>query len=161
MQQTSVDTLYRKHPSTKIQHAVDLLLGGYMCSESIVMAFADGHGLAPETVARAAYGFAGGMTQGKTCGAVTGAIMIIGLKYGPGLRRDPYVRDRCIQLIQEFCHRFRIRRQTLECRTILSMNQIDFNDPEAMKTLRAKKLCDKIVRDAAEILEALCSEVES
>jgi hypothetical protein len=43
----------------------------------------------------------------------------------------------------------------------LSMNQVDFRDPEAMKSLRRKKLCDKIVRDAAEILDALFLEAES
>jgi C_GCAxxG_C_C family probable redox protein len=137
------------------------MLGGYMCSESILMAFADGADLAPETAARMAGGFAGGMAQGKTCGAVTGAIMAIGLKYGQGLRRDPFVKDRCFQLVQEFCHRFRTRRQTLECRVILAMNQVDFSDPEAMRSLREKKLCDKIVKDAAEILETLFLEEAS
>jgi hypothetical protein len=43
----------------------------------------------------------------------------------------------------------------------LSMNQVDFRDPEAMKSLRGKRLCDKIVRDAAEILDALFLEAES
>ena len=66
--------------SDRVKCAVDLLLRGYMCSESVVMAFGGEFGLDPEVATRISGGFAGGMAQGKTCGAVAGAIMVIGLK---------------------------------------------------------------------------------
>lgn len=83
--------------SSSAEYAVHLGKQGYTCSESVVMAFADRIGLAPETAARIACGFAGGMAQGKTCGAVTGAIMVIGMKYGAGPGRAAYARDLCFQ----------------------------------------------------------------
>ncbi len=147
--------------SKKAGEAVDLMLKGYMCSESILMAFAREFGLDLEIAAKITGGLAGGMAQGKTCGAVTGAIMVIGLKYGAGLIRDPYSKDRCFQMTQEFSHRFKTRRKSLECRDILSMHNINQKDPEEMKNLREKKICDKIVADSAEILEELFLEETS
>ena len=139
-------------------HAADLLMKGYTCSESVVMAFANEFDLDPEIATRISGGFAGGMAQGKTCGAVTGAIMVIGLKYGAGLGRDRYSKELCYQITQEFSHRFMTRRKSLECGEILAMNDINPSDPEAMKGLRDKGLCDRIVKDSAEILEELFSE---
>lgn len=144
--------------SNKAKYAVDLMMRGYMCSESILMAFANEFAIDPETASRIAGGFAGGMAQGKTCGAVTGAIMIIGLQYGAGLVRDQYSRDMCFQTTQEFSHRFIERRKTVECDEILLKNRINPKDPEDMKNLREKGLCDKIVKDAVEILEELLNE---
>ncbi len=152
-----VDYTHSSMPN-KVDEAVDLMLRGYMCSESIVMAFAGEFGLSLELAAKITGGLAGGMAQGKTCGAVTGAIMVIGLKYSAGLTRDPYSKEMCFQMTQEFSHRFKERRKSLECGDILLMHNINQKDPEAMKNLREKKICDKIVADSAEILEDLFSE---
>jgi C_GCAxxG_C_C family probable redox protein len=147
-----------KIESSKTKKAVDYAERGYMCSESIVMAFADELGLEPDIAAKISGGFAGGMAQGKTCGAVTGAIMVIGLKYGAGLVRDQYSKDMCFQITQEFSHCFLSRRKSLECAEILIMNNINPKDPEEMKNLREKRLCNKIIKDATEILENLFKE---
>ena len=147
--------------SNKSKDAIDYGERGYMCSESIVMAFAEEFGLGLEIAAKISCGFAGGLAQGKTCGAVTGAIMVIGLKYGAGLIRDQYSKDICSQIIQEFSHRFMDRRKSLECSEILLMNKINSKDPVTMRNLREKKLCDKIIKDAAEILEDLLREERS
>lgn len=136
-------------------NAVDLALTGYTCSESIIIAFANDLGIEPDIAAKISVGFAGGMAHGKTCGAVTGAIMAIGLKYGAGLIKNQYAKDRCFHNTQEFFCRFKARRKTVECGKILMMNNINPNNPEEIRTLRDKKLCDKIIRDAAEILEEI------
>lgn len=150
--------MLKKIESNKVKKAVDYAERGYMCSESIVMAFVEEFGLKPDIAARISSGFAGGMAQGKTCGAVTGAIMVIGLKYGAGLIRDQYSKDMCFQITQEFSQCFLSRRKSLECTEILLMNNINPKDPEEMKNLREKRLCDKIIKDAAEILEDLFKE---
>ena len=80
------------------------------------------------------------MAQGKTCGVVTGAVIIIGLKYGAGLIRNQYAKDRCSFVTQEFSHRFKSRIKSLECSEILLMNHINFKNPEEMKKLREKNL---------------------
>lgn len=155
---TGTEALSSALGSASVNYAVELMLDGFMCSEAVVMAFAKEFGLKPEIALKISSGFAGGMAQGKTCGAVTGAIMLIGLKYGAGLQRDQYLKERCFQVTQEFSHRFMMRRKSLECDDILILNQIDPRDPEEMKHLREKRLCDKIVKDAVEILEVLFQE---
>lgn len=138
--------------------AVDYLQRGYMCSESIVLAFADDFKFCRETAAKISGGFGGGMAQGKICGAVTGAVMVIGLKYGAGFKRCQYSKELCFFVTQEFSHRFISRRKTLECNEILLMNNVDFKNPDEMIKLREKKICINVVKDAVEILEELLSE---
>lgn len=141
--------------------AVSLINDGHTCSASILMAYAPQFGLTPETAARLTAGFAGGLAQGKTCGAVTAAVMVIGLKYGPGLCVDPYKKELCVYLTQEFCHRFRQKRRTTQCSKILVHNGVDPSDPVQMKHLRGKKICDKIVNDAVVILDQLFCETNA
>ncbi len=130
-------------------------MAGHSCSQSMVMGYADQFNLSQDTAARLASGFAGGLAQGKTCGAVTGAIMVVGLKYGPKSLKDAYGKDHCYQVTQEFCHRFKILRKTIECFDILKMNKIDPGNPDTMKNLRGTGLCAHIVTDAQEILDEL------
>ncbi len=148
------NNLYTK----KADQAVDILMEGYMCSESVAMAFAEDFGLDPFLAARMSSGFAGGMAQGKICGAVTGSVMVIGLKYGSGIVKDQYSRDVCSQITQEFFNSYVNRRNTVECKQILIMNGVNPGNQEEMKYLREKKICDKIVRDAVEILDEIFQE---
>ena len=62
--------------------SVDLMVQGFSCAEAIVMAFADECGLESGLASRiaAGFGFAAGPAQEKTCGAVIGAMIVIGLK---------------------------------------------------------------------------------
>ena len=73
--------------------AVQYLLNGFSCSEAIVLSYAEAYHLDRDIALRIAGGFGGGMATLKTCGAVTGALMIIGLKFGAGMSQDPYRRD--------------------------------------------------------------------
>ncbi|WDP89346.1 MAG: C_GCAxxG_C_C family protein [Desulfobacter sp.] len=138
--------------------AVNKLLEGYSCSESILMAYAPYFDLPPELAGRLAAGFSGGFAQGKTCGAVTAATVVIGLKFGPGLTPDPYKKDLCLIKIQELFHRFEKRHYTTNCGKILTQSGVDPKDPEQIKQLRQKKICNKIVYDAAVILDDLLGE---
>ena len=55
---------------------------GFDCSQVVLGACADKIGLDPETAKKVAACFGGGMWYGHECGAVTGALMAIGAKYG-------------------------------------------------------------------------------
>ncbi len=59
------------------------LPGGKSCAEAILMATCDALSVESELVPNVALGFAGGVgLQGRTCGAVTGAAMALGLVAG-------------------------------------------------------------------------------
>lgn len=144
----------------RIQLAEHFLMKGFTCSEAVVMAFADTVGLRRDMASKISCAFAGGMAQGKTCGAVSGAVMVIGLTYGSGLVRDGYAKDHCFQLTQEFSARFRRIRHTLECHDILKMNHIDPHNPDDIKRLRERTLCADIVRDSVRVLLGIIKEEE-
>jgi len=93
---------------------------------------------------------------GDTCGAVTGALMVIGLNHAKTRKDDDDSRERAYALAQEFMDAFRERNRSLLCREILGA---DVSTPEGIAEVRKKDLfrtvCPKFVRDAAEILEGL------
>jgi len=81
----------------------DYFRQGLNCSECVLRTFMDLHETdLPESIIRLASGFGGGMGHTKnTCGAITGAVLALGLVKG----RDPFaseeVKDRITQLNEE------------------------------------------------------------
>lgn len=104
---------------------------------------------------RIAGAFGAGMARtGETCGAVTGALMVIGLKHAKTRKGDDDSRELAYALAREFMDRFRERNGSLLCRDILG---VDVSTPDGIRAVREKDLfrtvCPKFVRDAGEILE--------
>lgn len=143
---------------TQTEKSITYLNDGLMCSEAVIAPYAEEFGLSKDVALKISSGFAGGMAQALTCGAVSGALMVIGLKHGAGVSRDQFSTNLCFKLVKEFSYRFEQRRKTIECRTILETNGIDPDDSEDMKRLRATGICQSVVRDASEILEELLFE---
>jgi C_GCAxxG_C_C family probable redox protein len=114
-------------------------------------------GLERELALRVAGAFGGGMARmGETCGAVTGALMAIGLKYGMTQAKDEKARDKTYKLAQEFATRFKERHGSIVCRDLLGY---DLGKPEGRKGALEKglftTLCPQFVQDAVEIVEQL------
>ena len=66
---------------------VDSVLSGFSddldCAQALVSTYGPELGLDRETAIKVADAFTGGIGRtGETCGAVTGALMVLGLKYG-------------------------------------------------------------------------------
>jgi C_GCAxxG_C_C family probable redox protein len=140
----------------RVNEAVDSFCRGAACSQAIVAAYGPAVGLPREQGIKLASGFAGGMRLAQTCGAVTGAFMVLGLQHaGPNCdQRDG--RENVYAAIREFTARFQQRRHTVVCKELLGC---DISTPEGMT--RATKeglfrtICPKLVQDAAEILEEM------
>ena len=68
---------------TNVEDALSLFKNGFRCSQAILSTYGLQFGLDQELALKLASPFGGGMgSLGNTCGAVTGAILVIGLKYG-------------------------------------------------------------------------------
>lgn len=93
---------------------------------------------------------------GETCGAVTGSLMVIGLRHAKTRKDDDDSRELAYALAQELMDAFRERNGSLLCRDLLG---VDVSTPEGIAVVREKDLfrtlCPKFVRDAAEIIEGL------
>lgn len=133
---------------------------GYNCAQAVFSVFAPRYGLDGETAARTACAFGGGMARGgDACGAVTGALMAIGLALGGGRTSDGDEKAAAYDAAREFMKRFRERNGAVACRELLGC---EIGTPEGHE--RAKRaglfddLCPKLVRGAVETLEEMLSE---
>src|SRR5512137_2490461 len=101
---------------TRIEEAVALFKQGSSCSQAVVAAFAPSLGLDRDTALRLASGFGGGMGRlAETCGAVTGAFMVLGLKYGAATT-DKQAKETIYALVRDFAQRFKAVHGSILCR---------------------------------------------
>ncbi|HEM61841.1 MAG TPA: C_GCAxxG_C_C family protein [Chloroflexi bacterium] len=140
-----------------VERALATFDEGYNCSQSVFSAFAPELGLDREMALRVATAFGGGMGhRGDTCGAVTGAFMVIGLKYGRVRAEDREIRDRAYQLVNRFVEEFETRHGTVVCRELLGF---DLGTPEGERLAEERwpddMPCRDLVRDAAAILKEI------
>jgi C_GCAxxG_C_C family probable redox protein len=139
------------------ERAVALFKEGFNCSQAVLAAYGEQFELKQELALRVAGAFGGGMGRmGETCGAVTGAIMVLGMKFGSATAGDLKARENAYAVVREFVHRFKGRNVSVLCRDLLDC---DISTPEGIKRAKEegliKKTCPKLVRDAAEILDQL------
>jgi C_GCAxxG_C_C family probable redox protein len=136
--------------------AVELFENGFACSQAILAVYGRAYGLDRPTAMRIASCFAGGMRMGETCGAVTGAFMVLGLKHCSSDCGTADRRRTAYTAVREFAARFVERNGTLVCRELLGC---DVSTPEGMKQAKDnglfRTICPQLVRDAGEILEEM------
>ena len=89
------------------KEALELFKSGFHCSQAILAAFSEDFGLIRETALKISCPFGGGLGgYGRTCGALTGAMMVVGLKYGTfnptDLEAKKISREKTRELIQTF-----------------------------------------------------------
>ena len=125
---------------------------GANCAQCTLAPWADGLGYDEEELLRMGAAFAGGMFRGDTCGAVTGALMALGLAYGD----DPAV---TAEKTAQFQAAFSARFGSTICREILGY---DLSQPGALEQARESgamtERCSAFVRGASEILQDLMAD---
>jgi C_GCAxxG_C_C family probable redox protein len=102
-------------------------------------------------------GFGAGICyKGEICGAVSGAYMALGLKYGRWQSEDAEAKEKTYALMREFDGQFIARNGSLYCNKLL---EGDMSTPEGRKQIndahRFKTHCPRFVKDAAEIAKKL------
>ena len=136
--------------------ALAVFAQGLSCSQAVFSAYATEHGLDKDTASKVASGFGAGMGRmAQTCGAVTGAYMVIGLKYGTA-SGDREAKERIYRFVREFAERFKVKNGSLVCRDLLGCDISTPDGFEKMKSLGLhQKVCTKLVRDACETLDEI------
>ena len=140
-----------------VEKAVSCFNEGFACSQSILSTYGEELGLNRELGLKVSGAFGGGMVNmGDTCGAVTGALMVIGLKYGRTIATDTVAKEMTYNFAEEFLEEFKQRNKTIVCKELLGC---DISTPEGRAFDSENKICDKLcpkfVQDAAEILEEI------
>lgn len=131
---------------------------GYDCGQVVFGYWAKRLGLDEEMAHKIASGFGAGMYQGETCGAIIGAYMALGLKYGhckPDEEGDEQRVESIIKNVQ-FRQNFLNKYKSTMCRELLDA---DMSTTEGAKYIREKQLmntfCPQVVADVIEILEEI------
>lgn len=137
--------------------SLECFSNGFNCAQAVFSTYCSELGLEPEMAIRVAGSFGGGMGYiGETCGAVTGAFMLIGLKHGKVKAEDAASKEKTYALVQEFTKRFKAVNGSVQCKELLGC---DLGVPEGMQEAKDKQLftttCPKMVKDACEIVEEL------
>ena len=114
------------------RHAVEFHQQGCNCCQAVLMSCCEELGLDRQTAYRLGAFFGAGMRTGEVCGAASGALMALGLKYGDENNRQ-------CGASREFLRAFREEFGSLLCRELLEKNQ--------------KKICPELIRFAANYME--------
>jgi C_GCAxxG_C_C family probable redox protein len=127
--------------------------GGRTCAESVLLAGCEALGVESEVAPEIALGLAGGIgLQGKTCGAVTGAAMVLGVALAPR-EPDPGKRTLLVcQAVGAVCKEFEKEFGSTECRRLCGL---DLTTPEGRKTLKEKvkpEKCRHFVQSGARLM---------
>ncbi|MFX1571608.1 MAG: C-GCAxxG-C-C family protein [Promethearchaeota archaeon] len=142
---------------SKVEKVISSFRGDFNCAQSILSSFATQYGLDKDTALRLATGFGGGMGRlQNTCGAVSGAFMVIGLRYGMGINDDTETREKTYQVIRDFSNRFQEIHGSLICKELLGcdINTIEGKEYYDQNDFFEKK-CLQYVKDSALILEEI------
>lgn len=142
--------------STKSDSARNLFSVGYNCAQSVSAVFANDYGVDQNEIMKISCGFGGGMRNAEICGAVTGAVMVIGMKYGNGMENSSEMKSLCYQKTVEFTEAFTKRNNSIICRELLG---IDIFKADGMKRAQEANMfhttCVDMIVDAVHLLEEL------
>ena len=128
---------------------------GYNCAQSVLYAFKDVFNLNEDLVQGLGGGLGGGLGKmGLTCGAVMGAFILIGLKYGKRDRNDNQAKEKTYEKVRHFNQLFKEKNGSIVCNDLLGY---DITKQEDMAVIKEKGLfktvCTQAIIDALDILE--------
>lgn len=139
--------------------AVKRFLEGNACSQAVLSQYCELFDLNQTSALKIASGFGAGMQMGKTCGAVTGAYMVLGLKFGTEESGRSDGRKDVYRAVVEFTRKFEERNGTTDCRDLLGC---DISTAEGSQIAKEKKLfttvCPRFVKDVSELLDAIIAQ---
>lgn len=138
--------------------AMDMFLKGYNCAQSILYAFSGESGLPDDTALKISSGLGAGMgLKGEVCGAVTGGIMVLGMRHGWVANDDRTAKEITYFKTQELMNQFALKHGSCICRDLL--NGCDLTTDEGQRFFKENdyldKICNKCVQSVVEILEQI------
>ena len=124
---------------------------GFLCSESVLLAISDLLNVRSELVPKIATGFGAGIGgQGEVCGAVSGAILALGLKFGRNDAKKDGVKPYWFAL--DFLKRFKTEYGCVTCRELTGC---DFNTEDGRRRYEEEKMwetkCRQLIATASGI----------
>lgn len=142
---------------SRSENAKEQFLSGYNCAQSVVLSFAGDLKFSKELAQKMAAGFGGGIgKQQETCGAITGAIMILGLMKGEEVNNNEELKIATYGSVKELTSKFVVEYKTTNCRELIGC---DLNTPEGSAKFNEEKIMENVcagcVEKAVKIIETI------
>ena len=136
------------------ENAIKLYEQKFNCAQSVLLSFSDLLNLDKETLLKISSGFGGGMKKGEVCGAVTGALMVLGLLNSPENSNDPEVKAKIGQMVTDFQDEFEKNNSSTICKYLLGGNISFAKDRAEIEAKNLfKQVCPRLIESSVEILE--------
>jgi C_GCAxxG_C_C family probable redox protein len=139
------------------EQAVEYFNNGFNCAQAVLLTFAEELGVDEKFALSVSCGFGGGMGRlQQTCGAVTGAFMVISIFNCKKYQDNSPRKEMTYEMIQSFNEKFIAKHGSTNC---FSLIQCDLMTSEGrIKANEAgvfRNVCDHLISDTIEILEDL------
>ena len=143
---------------TKSETAAEKFLEGYNCAQAVIYPFCGDLQIDENIALKMACGFGGGMgKKQEVCGAVTGGIIVIGLKYGRGKNDEIASTELTYANTRELMEKFSEKHGSFVCLKLLNGCEIATEEgwkyfvENDLKT----RICLEYVQSVVEILETI------
>ena len=147
--------------SARVKKSIKHFNSGYNCSQSVLCSYADLFDLDHDNAMKLASGFGGGLGgMRRTCGALTGAIMLTGLLHGNYDPNDNKSKRAFYKIIQNLEAQFTAKFQTSNCKELLTNAKVHFESSPMERTPEyySARPCSVFVSYACELFETLLTE---
>ncbi len=136
-----------------VAEAKDYFAQKYNCSQSTFAPFAKYYGMDLDLAFKIAAPFGGGFGHmGEACGAVSGALMALGLAKGNAVV-DREKKHACYHLAAEFQEKFKAEHGSVLCPKLLGL---DIGDPDQLQKARNRNLfaevCPNYIETAVRLM---------
>lgn len=144
-----------------VDKAEKYFCNNFNCSQAVFTTFATEMGLEEEVALKIATQFGGGARKGEMCGAVSGALMVLGLKYGHSYAENSEEKGKAYRIAEDFMDRFISEKGTVVCRELLGYDVSVKEDMEKIRELDLfKSVCPEMIRCATVIVEQMMEELQ-
>ncbi|HSV26256.1 MAG TPA: C-GCAxxG-C-C family protein [Sedimentisphaerales bacterium] len=144
---------------SRSEKALGIFSEGANCAQAVLASFTDETHIDRADSMKIAASFGGGIKQALACGAVTGALMVLGMRYGCTDHTNMKEKARITAITRDFQARFVAKHGSLSCKDLLGVNiSTKQGHDEAAARGLFKSECTRFVASAVEILEEMAGQ---
>ena len=142
---------------SKAEISVEIFNNGFNCAQSVLCSHCEEFGLSEDIAKKVSCGFGAGMGYiDEVCGAVSGALMLIGLRNGKYIESNAELKEKTYSMVKEFTDKFKKEHGTINCTELINY---DLSKEEDLSKARAsgvfKKVCPMLVKRSVELTEEI------
>lgn len=140
--------------------ALESFRSGLNCSQAVLKTYCNRLNIDKDLALNISCGFGGGMGRlQETCGAVTGAYMVLSIFNGIKFPDNKDKKEGSYSMIQMFSKRFKSIHGTTDCKSLLNC---DLKTEEGQRYAKENRLfetlCEQCISDSINILEDLIQD---